>query len=272
MRRCLPTNRARKDRVRRRRSKRVVALVAVGAATVSGAGIASEPAVLVGVASNFRHTAIEVAAAFEAAHGHEVVLSSASTGALYAQVVNGAPFDVVLAADAARPARLERNGQAVSGSRYTYARGSLVLWSSAAADDGPACLEAFRNARDGRVALANPETAPYGAAAREVLRRLGLWEAVTPRRVTGENVGQAMAFAATGNATWAFVAAVQLRLPGVPAPGCTWRVPADYHAPIDQQAVLLTRGAALPQARAFHEFLRSEAARRIIADAGYTLP
>lgn len=212
--------------------------------------------VLVAVASNFAEPAGEIAAGFEAATGHRVILSAGATGALYARIVNGAPYDVLLAADAERPARLEAEGRAVPGSRFTYAVGRLVLWSPdpERIADGPAAIAAMT----GRLAIAHPDLAPYGAAAAEMLAALGL----DPPLVRGENVGQAYALVATGNAELGLVAAAQLRH----GEGSRWLVPADLHAPIRQDAVLLRDG---PAARAFLDWLRGPEAAAVIAAWGY---
>ena len=229
---------------------------------------AGEDYVTVAVASNFGATAREIVARFEQDADHEIRITTASTGKLYAQVVNGAPFDVLLAADAERPRRLEVQGAGVAGTRFTYARGMLVLWSRMADD----CRAALRNADGGRVAIANPETAPYGAAARSFLQQAGLWEAVRERLVIGENIAQTLQFAASGNAELGFIARSQLQAPSLPPASCNWPVPESMHDPIDQQAILLQRGASSVGARAFLGFLRSDAGRAIILRHGYGLP
>ena len=229
---------------------------------------AAEDYVTVAVASNFGATAREIAAQFERDSDYEVRMTTASTGKLYAQVINGAPFDVLLAADAERPRRLEAANLGVAGTRFSYARGRLVLWSRTAAD----CPAALRSEAGGRVAIANPETAPYGTAARSYLRQAGLWEAVSDRLVIGENIAQTLQFAASGNAGLGFIARSQLQAPSLPPASCSWPVPDSMHEPIDQQAILLRRGAALDGAKAFLEFLRSDAGRAIILRDGYSLP
>jgi len=221
--------------------------------------------VAVAVASNFRNTAAQLAGRYTEVTGDAVQLSSGSTGKLYAQIVNGAPFDVFLAADAERPALLERGGHAVTGSRFTYAIGSLVLVSSRAPD----CLAALRDPATGFVALANPQTAPYGAAARQYLEREGLWDDVSSRAVYGENIAQAWQFAFTGNAVVGFVARAQV-LASPDKPSCSYNVPTDAHDPIEQQAVLL--GAGNRAAQAFLDFLHSDVARNIIEQGGYEVP
>jgi len=229
---------------------------------------AAEDYVTVAVASNFGATARAIAAQFEQDEGYEIRITTASTGKLYAQVTNGAPFDLLLAADAERPRRLEAAGLGVAGTRFTYARGMLVLWSRTAHD----CHAALRDEAGGRVAIANPETAPYGAAARSYLQQAGLWEAVRGRLVIGENIAQTLQFAASGNAGLAFIARSQLQAPSLPQATCSWPVPDSMHDPIDQQAILLRRGAASAGAKAFLAFLRSDAGRAIILRDGYGLP
>jgi len=222
-------------------------------------------AVHVAVASSFAPTARALAADFQAASGHTVVLSEGSTGRLYAQIANGAPFEAFLAADAERPRRLEAEGYAVAGTRFAYALGRLALWSRdpERVRDAGALRGDFRH-----LAIANPALAPYGAAARETLERLGPWASLAPRLVTGEDVGQAFQFVATGNAELGFVALAQV----LDAGGSRWEVPADLHAPIVQEAVLLARGRDDPAARAFLAFLRGPAARARIESAGYAVP
>ncbi len=220
------------------------------------------------MASNFAATAREIAGQFSRESGFDVRITTASTGKLYAQIVNGAPFDVLLAADADRPQRLETAGAGVSGTRFTYALGALVLWSRQADD----CREALRRADGGRIAIANPETAPYGAAAMSYLRRSGLRESVSERLVTGENVAQTLQFAASGNAQLGFIARAQLQAPSLPPASCSWPVPETMHAPIEQQAILLRRGADIGGAKPFLAFLRGDAGRAIILRHGYGLP
>ena len=226
----------------------------------------------VAVASNFLPAMQPLGAQFEALTGHTLRISGASTGKLYAQIINGAPFDVLLAADTERPKRLGSSGRALPASRFTYAIGQLVLWSRDPRVTGSNCLDELGSDGEGRVAIANPATAPYGTAARETLLELGAWESLRSRIVVGENIAQALQFVASGNARFGFIAAAQLNVASLPETSCTWRVPARYHGAIEQQAVLLVRAADKPAARAFLEFLRSSVARRIIAEQGYTPP
>lgn len=221
--------------------------------------------ITVAVASNFARSAADLAEYFEAETGVAVRLSNGSTGKLYAQILNGAPFDVFLAADALRPARLEQSGHAVAGARFTYATGALVLWSRSASD----CHAALLDEHSGRIALANPDTAPYGKAAVEYLSGAGYWDSVSDRAVYGENINQALQFVATGNAVTGLIAKSQLFAPQLPEAACTWEVPSSSHSSLEQQAVLLARAADNGNARRFFEFLRSDAAQEIIGRHGY---
>lgn len=235
------------------------------AALVLGAAPARAGEVHVAVAANFVKPLRAIADAFQQETGDTVVVSEGSTGKLYAQIANGAPFEVFLSADAERPRRLLAEGRAVAGTDFAYALGRLALWSrDAARIEGPGALRGeFRH-----LAIANPELAPYGLAARETLVKLGLWEALEPRLVRGEDVGQTYQFVATGNAELGFVALSQV----LDAGGSRWDVPADHHAPIEQHAVLLNPGADDDAARAFLAFLGGPAARARIEAAGYALP
>lgn len=222
----------------------------------------------VAVATNFLAPLRALAPDFEAATGHRLRVSSGSTGKLYAQIVNGAPFDLFLAANAREPERLEREGLVVPGGRFTYARGLLVLWGGdqpLAGGDGAKLLQAGDFYR---LALANPKTAPYGAAAVAVLKGLRLYPAVRAKLVRGDNVGQAYQFVATGNAEFGFVAKSQVLSAKVPA-ATWWQVPDRLYPPIEQQAVLLQRGAGNPAARALVEYLQAPATRDRIAAFGY---
>jgi len=218
----------------------------------------------IAVASNFARTAKLLGTLFTEQTGHRVQLSPGSTGKLYAQIVNGAPYDVLLAADIRRPELLENSGRAVAGSRFTYARGTLVAWSTNPdmidPTEGLPAIDRLR-----RIAIANPQLAPYGQAAEETLRALGIWERAVPKLVRGESIGQAYQYVASGNAELGLIAGAQL-----PAgSGSYWPVPAELHQPVDQQLVRLQdTGAAL----AFTDFMRSPAAQNVILAAGYLIP
>ena len=220
------------------------------------------------VAANFTDVTNELVPRFEQQSGHTVKASFGSTGKLYAQLVHGAPFDILLAADESHPTRLVAEGLAVAETRFTYARGRLALWSSDARafDDGERYLQqgVFR-----RLAIANPRTAPYGAAAQQVLANLGVWESIIPKLVLGDSIAQAFQFAATANAEVGLVAASQVK--AWPSHGSVWLIPEELHHPIAQQAVLLRRGEGNHAARAFLDYLHSSEAKRLIRDFGYAV-
>lgn len=232
---------------------------------------ASADEVRVAVAANFTAPMQKIAEAFAHDTGHRAVLAFGATGKFYAQINNGAPFDVLLAADEQTPQRLEDEGQGVTGSRFTYAVGSLVLWS---AREGYVDAQG-RVLADGdfrHLALANPKTAPYGAAALQTLEKLGLRERLQPRFVQGENIAQTHQFVASGNAELGFIALSQVIEDGRIARGSAWRVPADQHQPIRQDALLLQRGEHNPAARALLDYLRSASAVALIRAYGYEVP
>lgn len=224
---------------------------------------------IVAVATNFNETAQRLVGDFEAGGDHRITLSSGSTGKLYAQILNGAPFDALLAADRERPARLESSKFGVAGTRFSYALGRLTLWSPdprLVTRDGRMTLQ---EARFATLAIANPALAPYGAAARQALQSLGVWESIKAKVVMGENVGQAQVLVATGNASLGLLARSHTLRPRLSPSGSHWDVPAELHEPIRQDAVLLSRGIYNPAAVAFLAYLRSEPARTIIRSFGY---
>ncbi len=227
--------------------------------------------VTVAVASNFLSPFKQLIPEFERESGHHVRTVSGSTGKLYAQILHGAPFDVFLAADSARPRRLEKDGQAVAGTRFTYVQGKIVLWSADPKRIGTDGKNILHRRNFKHLALANPKTAPYGKAAVTALQRLNLWEALSPLIVRGENIGQTFHFVATGNAEIGLVALSQVMDPRLTIKGSQWRVPEDLYDAIDQDAVLLTHGQSNPAARALLRFLQSDRARRIIQLYGYGL-
>jgi molybdate transport system substrate-binding protein len=224
--------------------------------------------VTVAVAANFARPMQEIAAAFEQDTGHKATLSVGSTGKFYAQIRNGAPFDVLLAADDETPARLEREGLGVAGTRFTYAVGRLVLWSKdpQRVDDQGRVLRAGRFER---LALANPKTAPYGAAAVETLEYLDLLTRLRPKFIQGESIAQAYQFVVTGNAELGFVALSQVLTHGGIGEGSAWIVPRELHAPLRQDALILQAGKDRAAARALLDYLRGERARAIIRSFGY---
>ncbi|MDB5872122.1 MAG: molybdate transporter substrate-binding protein [Ramlibacter sp.] len=240
--------------------------VLVGCAALATGARAAE--VRVAVAANFTAPMQKIAAAFEADTGHRASLAFGATGRFYAQVRNGAPFQLLLSADEETPARLEKEGLAVPGTRFTYAVGRLVLWSAKpGVVDGKG--EVLRKPGGGRIALADPKLAPYGAAAVEALARLGLLQDLLPRFVQGESIVQAYQFVATGNAPLGFVALSQVMVDGRIATGSAWVVPTALHAPIRQDAVLLAAGKDNAAAAALAAYLKSGKARAIIRSYGY---
>lgn len=224
--------------------------------------------VSLGVAANFTDTTRELVRQFEAETGHTVSASFGSTGKLYAQIRNGAPFDVFMAADTHRPALIEKTQAGVPNTRFTYARGKLVLWSPIpdAFEDAERYLaqQAFS-----RLSIANPKTAPYGLAAQQILQHLGHWEALQAKLVRGDSIAQAFQFVVSRNAQAGFVALSQV-ISWDDSEGTLWNVPEYYYQPINQQAILLSRGVANEAATAWMEFLKSNKAIATIRDYGYT--
>ncbi len=226
--------------------------------------------VSVAVASNFTAPMKVIAQAFERDTGHKVILSFGATGQFYAQIKNGAPFAVLLAADDETPARLEREGVAVTGTRFTYATGKLVLWSKKAdlVDDKG---EILKTGKFDKLALANPKLAPYGAAAMQVLEKLSLTKQLGPKLVEASNIGQTFQFVSSGNAALGFVALSQVFENGKLKEGSDWVIPSNLYSPIKQDAVLLTSGKANLAAQALLHYLRSDRAKAIIVSFGYDL-
>lgn len=239
-------------------------------AAALGCPAAQADEVQVAVAANFAAPARKIAAAFEKDTGHKAVLSFGATGKFYAQIRHGAPFAVLLAADDETPARLLRDGLGVAGSSFTYAVGQLVLWS-AQPDLVDAQGAVLRGRIQGRLALADPKLAPYGAAALQVMDKLEVSAALHPQWVIGENIAQTYQFVKTGNAALGFVALSQVMVDGQIGAGSAWRVPSDWHAPIRQDAVLLKAGAQQAAAKAFLQHLRKAASRQTILSYGYQL-
>lgn len=232
--------------------------------------ISQAASTLVAVASNFTKPMTEIAEVFEKSTGDSVKLSFGSSGKFVAQIENGAPFDVFLSADDKSPLKLEQTGLAVPGSRFTYALGTLVLWSATPGlvDDQGQILSkgGFEH-----LALADPKLAPYGAAAVEVMQNMGVFNKLQPLFVQGENIAQTQQFISTGNAELGFVSLSQVIVNGKIASGSGWIVPDDRHAPIRQDAVLLKTGAKNPVASALLKFLKSPEALAIIRKYGYGL-
>lgn len=232
------------------------------------AGVVQAGEVQVAVAANFAAPIARIGEAFSAATGHALKVSSGATGKFYTQIINGAPFEVLVAADDETPTRLIAEGHAVAGTNFTYAIGRLVLWSAQ-----PGFVDAqgavLASDKVKHVAIANPKVAPYGAAAIEVIEARGLSRAVTPKLVTAESIAQAYQFAFTGNAEVGFVALSQVAVPGQPMAGSYWLVPQNLHGAIRQDAVLLKAGQRNPAAAAWLAYLKSDAAKQLIRDFGY---
>jgi molybdate transport system substrate-binding protein len=225
--------------------------------------------VSVAVAANFTAPMQKIAAAFEADTGHQAELSFGATGKFYAQITHGAPFQVLLSADDTTAARLEKEGKAVARTRFTYAIGTLVLWSAQ-----PGYVDAqgavLRTGDFKHLAIANPKLAPYGMAAVQALDKLGVTARVQPRLVQGENIAQTHQFVATGNAPLGFVALSQVMADGKIRAGSAWQVPASLHDPIRQEAVLLSPGKDSAAAAALLTYLRSGKAQAILQSYGYS--
>lgn len=224
--------------------------------------------VIIAVAANFTAPMKQIATEFEKDTGHKVVASFGSTGQLYAQIRNGAPFEVFFSADSSTPTRLVAENAAVGASRVTYALGKLVLWSAKTGFVGPNG-DQLKLGNFDKIAVANPKLAPYGAAAVETMRALGVHDTLQPKFVTGENIGQTYQFAATGNAQLGFVALSQVMKEGKVTRGSAWIVDPKLYTPIKQDAVLLSRGKDKPAAEALLKYLRGNKALVIIKSYGY---
>lgn len=224
--------------------------------------------VTVAVAANFTGPMEHIAPAFEKATGHKAVVAYGTVGKFYSQIKNGAPFEVLVSADDETPIRLEKDGLAIPESRFTYAIGKLVLWSAkpGLVDDKGEVLKrgGFRH-----LAIANPKMAIYGAAAVEAMTKMGAYNQLADKIVLGENITQAYQFTASGNADLGFVALSQIYKDGRFAAGSQWMVPPGLYPTLRQDAVLLARGKGNPAAEAFLAYLKSEAARKVIAAYGY---
>ena len=246
----------------------VILLIAPLSITATATSAESADQLHVAVASNFAPAMKEIVAQFTLQSEQPVVIIAGSTGKHYAQINNGAPYDIFFAADSARPAKLAAAGFGAENSLYTYALGRLVLWSKNGNLIDPAgtvpATEKFRH-----IAIANPKLAPYGQAAREVLQQLGRWDTLGNKLVRGENIAQTFQFVYSGNAELGFVASSQLLNSAGSASGSSWNVPDHMHAPIQQQAILLVDSE---DARRFMDFMKSTQVREIILAYGYDLP
>ena len=220
------------------------------------------------MAANFAGPLGKIAEGFGNSTGHTLKVSTGSTGKFYSQIVAGAPFDVLIAADDETPRKLVAEGHAVAGSNFTYALGQLVLWSAkpGLVDDQGAALG---QSGYSHIALANPKLAPYGQAGMEVIKAKGLSEMLAPKIVLAESIAQAYQFVSTGNAELGFVALSQVAVPGKPISGSMWRVPSTLYTEIRQDAVLLKTGANSPAAQALLSYLKSPAAKEVILSYGY---
>jgi molybdate transport system substrate-binding protein len=225
--------------------------------------------VSVAVAANFAAPMKQITADFEKESGHKVVASFGATGKFYAQIKNGAPFELLLAADDETPARLVKEGAAVAGSQFTYGIGKLVLWSAK-----PAIVDArgevLKKGGFDHIALADPKLAPYGAAAVESMKVLGVYDSLQPKLVIAENIAQAYQFISSGNALLGFVALAQVFKDGK-IDGSFWLVPANLYSPIRQDAVLLDKGKGKPAAEALLKYIQSDKAKAVIKSYGYDL-
>jgi molybdate transport system substrate-binding protein len=247
----------------------IISISAVACAT------AKAEEVTVAVAANFTAPMQKIAQAFEQDTGHKALLAFGATGKFYAQIKNGAPFAVLLSADDETPARLEKEGVAIAGTRFTYAIGRLALWSKnplLVDDKGQVLLS---NATDKnsfkKLAIADPKLAPYGAAAMEVLDRMGALDKVRPKLVQGDSIGQAFQFVMTENAELGFVALSQISIDGRITQGSAWVVPQNLYTPLKQDAVLLPLGKNSAAALALMKYMRTDRTQAIIRAYGYTL-
>ncbi|WP_137886177.1 molybdate ABC transporter substrate-binding protein [Pseudomonas sp. 2FE] len=243
-------------------------VVALSASIALSNALAEE--VQVAVAANFTAPIQAIASDFEKDTGHKLVAAFGATGQFYTQIKNGAPFEVFLSADDSTPAKLESEGDSVAGSRFTYAIGTLALWS---AKDGyvDGKGEVLKKNEFKHLAIANPKAAPYGLAATQVLEKLDLSKAVAPKIVEGQNITQALQFVASGNAELGFVALSQVYKDGKITSGSAWIVPAQLHDPIKQDALILNKGKDNPAAKALVEYLKGPKAAAVIKSYGYQL-
>lgn len=245
-----------------------IALLAIVSAGLCFNSLSHAAQLSAAVAANFTAPMKKIAEAFEKDTGHTLALSFGSTGKFYAQIKNGAPFEVFFAADDTTPARLEQEGEGVKGSRFTYAIGKLVLWSKQpdfVDEEG----EVLRTGHFNRIALAEPKLAPYGAAAMQTLESLGLANTLKAKLVRGESIGQAYQFVATENAPLGFVALSQVFAQGRLTEGSAWVIPETLYDPIRQDALILAKGKTNPVAVELMRYMQGETAKRIIRSYGY---
>lgn len=235
------------------------------------AQVAQAGEVRVAVAANFTAPMQEIVPLFEKATGHKVSISFGSTGKFYAQIKQGAPYDAFIAADTKTPKKLDADGLTVNGSRFVYALGTLVLWSAqpGVVDSQGAVL---RKGDFNKLSIGDPKLAVYGTAAQETLEGLGLWKALRPKLVKGDNITQAYQFVATGNAELGFIALSQITKGGKVTGGSWWIVPSHYYRPIEQSAVMLSGAKDAEASKAFLAFLKGPQAASVIRSYGYELP
>lgn len=249
---------------------RLPQLAAITLASLLAFNTAWADEVQVAVAANFTAPIQAIARDFQKDTGHTLIAAYGATGQFYAQIKNGAPFEVFLAADDSTPARLEAENAIVPGSRFTYAIGTLALWSAK-----PGYVDSrgqvLQKNQYQHLSIANPKTAPYGQAALQVLDKLKLTEATRPKLVEGQNITQAFQFVSTGNAELGFVALSQIYKDGKVESGSAWIVPASLHAPIRQDAVILAKGKDNPAAKALVEYLKGPKAAAVIKAYGYEI-
>lgn len=224
---------------------------------------------LVAVAANYAGAVQALAQAFTQDTGHTLQITTGATGKLFAQISEGAPFDVMLSADSKTPARIEAEGLGVTGSSFTYAIGKLTLWSADPTLIGADPKQALLAADTLFIAIANPDLAPYGVAAREAMQAMGVWDMVQPKIVLGQNIGQTYSLVDTGAAQLGFVATSAVQGPGIAPKGSRFDIPQAMFAPIAQDAVLLNPGADNPAALAFMDYLRGDKAKAIAVSYGY---
>jgi molybdate transport system substrate-binding protein len=244
-------------------------IFALAVLSLIAAGSARADEALVAVAANFAGAVEAIGKEFTKDTGHTLQVTTGATGKLYAQISAGAPFAILLSADAKTPAKLEEEGTAVAGTRFTYAVGKLSLWSADAdriGDDPEGALTAPETLH---VAIANPDLAPYGVAAREALTAMGLWETIQPKIVMGENIGQTFSMVDSGAAQMGFIATSAIEVPDSAAKGSRYDVPQAMFTPIRQDAVLLKAGEENKAAIAFLDYLKGDKAGTIIASFGY---
>ena len=243
--------------------------LAVAAWSLLTATSAHADEALVAVAANFAGAVEAIGAEFSKDTGHTIQVTTGATGKLYAQIGEGAPFAILLSADAKTPAKLEEESKAVAGTRFTYAVGKLSLWSADPGRVGADPKAALTASDTLHVAIANPDLAPYGVAAREALTALGLWETIQPKIVMGENIGQTFSMVDSGAAQMGFVATSAVEAPGKEPKGSRYDVPQELFKSIRQDAVLLKAGTGNAAAIAFLDYLKGDKAKGIIASFGY---